>query len=1228
MENKEITEESPKEDVAEFCKYRLGFQDDALKIIINEFLSGDVLPFITEQELKEIGFNLNCRSKILKYVKKNKEKFNDIKFNEKISFNTTKEEMKKFLEKNLDFKDGENEIDGKGLIKLKLEDMKNLGLKLGQRKRLRNIQKQILKNILKNIKLLKELIFIFDNFCNELLDNEFTILINNIFKNFFYMLLNHEDGGYEYIFILIHNILIINSNNQLDLENICETIESNFELACKYYLDLAKNKYMKNIFDKLLNHIISFFFKILPAQIYSHYFLEVMIYLDQAKFVEIMSINPFKDMIFDENDFFKKGKNGKILFFQTFLKNKEIIAKKNGSLDLIFKMVEKMSKIENELINSDIKFIQLKNSLDKDETLYEKISLIFSDENKKKQIYNKLKEEVKTCQEKFNNINKIMEFYSVFYQNSKKEIIEEIKNVLSKLEEQKINQLININVDNNFSKIKNFYFNEALEEANNIKFKNSMIFMTIYNKNNFINKKKLSEEKILKMSFEDYNNLIKELLEKSEKQKSLFDINNIELLIKAITSKEFDRKKEFDLIKEKYSLLNENKYFENNFFDDLIYFSKKYEIFKFIERIIKFIEYNNELNENAIVNYIKYFKEIYDLINSNNLNEKTLKKIIFSLKFNEYYTKKENYLMKILKALLGNNESLIILKKIKESIINNHNKNPIYSSKDINSFINFYDLIKKLFSDKSILKDKDFFELINTEKEKDKNIENILNEMKDKFSNIFKNQDNNIINNIIHQEEKNMKENQIIDNMDGQASIQFEILFNYNQNIIRIQCNNLNEKMKDIFKKFATKSLLNDSNGLYFIYGGNTINEESILSDIITSEDKKRNLMTILVNSSIYIEKENSLIKSNIVICPKCKELTNLEIHNYKINLYGCKYNHELNEILFKEFDNTQIIDLKKIKCDICKEKNKFESYNHEFYKCLTCDKNLCILCKSTHEKEHVIFDYDKRFILCPNHTETFCSYCWECKDNLCIDCEKEHSNHDILSYSSFIIDIKETKLKLQKLKDEIDKFSKNITDIIYKLNSLKENMEKYYEIFNNTVNTIDNKIRNYEILNNINEITKNDILNDLCNINNEKNLKNKINLIFDIIDKMKIKKAGKKDEITLIYNIDKNLNYIKIFNSEFVNNNKNNCKIFYKNKVYDLTENFEIKKEDKQEEQLEMKLTGVSTITNASKMFYECKQLNSLPDIDNWDISNVKEMDEMFDECKQCENIPNKFFK
>ena len=113
-----------------------------------------------------------------------------------------------------------------------------------------------------------------------------------------------------------------------------------------------------------------------------------------------------------------------------------------------------------------------------------------------------------------------------------------------------------------------------------------------------------------------------------------------------------------------------------------------------------------------------------------------------------------------------------------------------------------------------------------------------------------------------------------------------------------------------------------------------------------------------------------------------------------------------------------------------------------------------------------------------------------------------------------------------------------------------------------------------------------------------------------------------------MIYNIEKNSNFVKLFDSEFVNNNKNNCKIIFGNKEYTLTENFEIKNDDMQEEKLEMKLTGVSTITNASKMFYECKQLYSLPDIDKWDLSNVKEKNEMFNECKQCDNILKKFFK
>ena len=83
----------------------------------------------------------------------------------------------------------------------------------------------------------------------------------------------------------------------------------------------------------------------------------------------------------------------------------------------------------------------------------------------------------------------------------------------------------------------------------------------------------------------------------------------------------------------------------------------------------------------------------------------------------------------------------------------------------------------------------------------------------------------------------------------------------------------------------------------------------------------------------------------------------------------------------------------------------------------------------------------------------------------------------------------------------------------------------------------IDSQNRNFEILNNIIEISNNDILKDIKNILGENNIKNKFNLILDIIDKNKI---FDDDEITLIYKINNNEKEIKIFDSTFVQNNKN----------------------------------------------------------------------------------------
>ena len=55
-----------------------------------------------------------------------------------------------------------------------------------------------------------------------------------------------------------------------------------------------------------------------------------------------------------------------------------------------------------------------------------------------------------------------------------------------------------------------------------------------------------------------------------------------------------------------------------------------------------------------------------------------------------------------------------------------------------------------------------------------------------------------------------------------------------------------------------------------------------------------------------------------------------------------------------------------------CKIKNKSNIYNNEIYKCLTCDDILCPLCKSSHDKKHIIINYDLKNYICKNHNESY----------------------------------------------------------------------------------------------------------------------------------------------------------------------------------------------------------------------------------------------------------------
>ena len=77
---------------------------------------------------------------------------------------------------------------------------------------------------------------------------------------------------------------------------------------------------------------------------------------------------------------------------------------------------------------------------------------------------------------------------------------------------------------------------------------------------------------------------------------------------------------------------------------------------------------------------------------------------------------------------------------------------------------------------------------------------------------------------------------------------------------------------------------------------------------------------------------------------------------------------------------------------------------------------------------------------------------------------------------------------------------------------------------------------------------------------------------------------------MTIIYNIDNNK--IKLFDEDFVKNNKNNCYLVINNMKRELIDYLDINTNT--QKNLEIKLYEINTITNMSYMFYRCNSLNS----------------------------------
>ena len=475
------------------------------------------------------------------------------------------------------------------------------------------------------------------------------------------------------------------------------------------------------------------------------------------------------------------------------------------------------------------------------------------------------------------------------------------------------------------------------------------------------------------------------------------------------------------------------------------------------------------------------------------------------------------------------------------------------------------------------------------------------------------------------------------------------MLFIYDKVKTPIQCKK-EDKIKDICDKFASI----DINSLKFIYNGKELDLDSTFDRQASTTDKNRKEMIILVEEKSPLK---NFQKSPHIICPTCQDNCRISIENYKIKLFDCKNGHSLNNILLSEYNDTQNNYKSNIICNNC---NKSGQKENKFYKCLTCKQDICNYCKDIHSDKHKMIDYDKINIVCNYHNEPFNSYCQECRVNLCSFCEKMHNTkHTFILYKDMIKNEREIIEKMKIFGKKINELKDNIKEMISILKKVMENIETYKTINLDILNSFDNiyNNKNYCMLQNIRDIESNIYLNDIDEIINNKDINFKFQKVLDLYEKMNEKdiedgERSKRNEIKLTYKFESIDKKIKIFDVNFITNNKDKCKFKYQDKVYELTEYLDTPTSKENNGIIEIILTGTNKITNLFSMFYECSSLLSLntlstlntikisdisymfygcksllyipEDISKWKTNNVKDISYMFYECVALERIPD----
>ena len=583
--------------------------------------------------------------------------------------------------------------------------------------------------VLSQMKKFKDLKIIFELFPKTAINKKFVKQINDKIQNIIFKALDEKKE--EIVFSIFDNWLIVNDYNSNDLNEITKFIEMNYDLTSKYYKNLLENQKMSYVLEKIKKSISNFIINQYNDKKLNANSIISMLLISKDKKIISHFLNELEKNILTENDFYQKEENLNYQLFKLFLEKCSQLIKNKDLYDgqYLIKTIEIQSKIHNDIISNNVEYEKINNimiSKKKDEFL-NRIKVIIQDDNEAKTAYSNLLSNYDKCKKKFKEFNKIEDFYNTFYNESKKKLIEKIKDRIKQCKEKKISEILKIN--NLLSDVKEFNYEQEKEEAKNLKYKNSCFFMAIYLE---IDKNDKTEEKIFQESLADFRKIITEIINQKESKIPFFQIENVEKILDQVKNPKNTKDildKEINFIEAEFSDLKKEKYIRQNLLKDLKNFSSKYKILKLFKGIITFIQSFNVLYPIKQTEFLDHIKETFALLSSNTVNSGQITKAIAYLKNFQCDVEKESSIVIFYELIIDKEESINFIKKIKDDNFEIRNLNDFIDENaselqvsDIENLLYVYSFYHRIIENKKITSDKTLIEIFNEEYNKDKNI--------------------------------------------------------------------------------------------------------------------------------------------------------------------------------------------------------------------------------------------------------------------------------------------------------------------------------------------------------------------------------------------------------------------------------------------------------------------------------------------------------------------------